>query len=68
MAKEKMNAHPVYLGDSVYAHLDEMGLVLTTQNGFGPTNTIFLEHDVLCQLVEYCVAHHLIRLPARVEE
>ncbi|MFA5321930.1 MAG: hypothetical protein WC373_04595 [Smithella sp.] len=36
-----------YLGDSVYVNLDEnVGLVLTTDNGNGPSNTIYLEYGV----------------------
>jgi len=36
-----------YLGDSVYARVDEYGdLVLTTENGLGPSNTIILNADV----------------------
>ena len=36
-----------YIGDSVYADLNEAGqIVLTTENGFGPSNTIYLEHEV----------------------
>jgi len=36
-----------YLGDSVYAE-DEGGvIILTTENGFGPSNTIVLEPEVL---------------------
>lgn len=57
-----------YIGDSVYCDIDEVGLVLTTENGFGPTNTIYLEFDTLHGLVEYCVRHGLIRLPAATEE
>lgn len=41
----------VYLGDSVYAQVDELGrVVLTTENGFGPSNTIVLEPEVLAAL------------------
>ncbi len=58
-----MTSRKTYLGDSVYCDIDEVGLVLTTENGFGPTNTIFMEYDVLNQLIEYCKAHHLLRLP-----
>lgn len=37
-----------YLGDSVYAAIDPYGaVVLTTENGFRPTNTIVLEPEVL---------------------
>jgi hypothetical protein len=37
----------VYLGDSVYAQFDGFGIILTTENGLGPTNTIVLEPEVL---------------------
>ncbi len=39
-----------YLGDSVYADFDGYHIVLTTENGFGPTNTIALEPEVLAAL------------------
>ena len=40
-----------YLGDSVYAELDADGrIVLTTENGYGPSNTIVLEPEVLAAL------------------
>lgn len=43
----------VYLGDSVYAEYDGYHVVLTTENGFGPTNTIYLEEGVLEALNAY---------------
>lgn len=43
-----------YLGDSVYATVDESGdVVLTTENGFGPSNTIYLDESVLNNLLRY---------------
>lgn len=36
-----------YLGDGVYVEPDERGLVLTTEDGLGATNTIVLEPEVL---------------------
>ena len=43
-----------YLGDSVYASWSEYGeLILTTENGFGATNTIILEGPVLKALLGY---------------
>lgn len=36
----------VYLGDSVYGELDRGMIKLTTDNGLGPTNTIYLELSV----------------------
>ena len=42
-----------YLGDSVYVESDGYDLVLTTENGLGPTNTIVLEPSVYKRLVRY---------------
>jgi len=36
-----MNTKKVYLGDSVYAELEDGMIKLTTENGYGPSNTIF---------------------------
>lgn len=53
---DELNVHrPLkqYLGDSVYVDYDGCMLVLTTENGFGPSNIIYLEPGVLNSLVEY---------------
>jgi len=42
-----------YLGDSVYADFDGYGITLTTDNGYGPSNTIYLEPRVLAALEDY---------------
>lgn len=42
-----------YLGDSVYAEFDGYHIVLTTENGIGPTNTIALEPAVIQALLEF---------------
>lgn len=42
-----------YLGDSVYADFDGYGIVLTTENGYGPSNTIYLEPNVQSALRVY---------------
>lgn len=42
-----------YLGDSVYVEVVEGMLVLTTNNGEGPSNTIYLERQVYDALVRY---------------
>lgn len=42
-----------YLGDSVYAEFDGYHIVLTTENGFGPSNTICLEDSVLRALIQF---------------
>ena len=47
-----------YMGDSVYAAFDGVGLKLTTENGFGASNTIYIEPEVLGAINrywEYCV-------------
>jgi len=44
-----------YLGDSVYVEFEhERGMLkLTTDNGEGPSNTIYLEAEVYAALVKY---------------
>ena len=43
-----------YLGDSVYVDINIDGqLVLTTENGMGASNTIYLEPEVYQALVSY---------------
>lgn len=43
-----------YLGDSVYAEYNENGqIILSTENGFGITNTIYLEPEILQALIKY---------------
>lgn len=46
----------IYLGDSVYANWTGYSLVLTTENGFGPSNTIELDETVWANLVDYIEA------------
>lgn len=43
----------IYLGDSVYAQNDGFGIILTTENGMGPTNKIYLEPSVYQALIDY---------------
>jgi len=42
-----------YLGDSVYADIDNGMVKLTTENGMGPSNTIYLEPEVYRALLSY---------------
>lgn len=43
-----------YLGDSVYVDFDPSGgVVLTTWNGYGDSNTIILEPEVLANLLQW---------------
>lgn len=42
-----------YLGDSVYAEFDGFQIKLTTENGFGPSNTIFMESGVVSSFFEF---------------
>ena len=42
-----------YLGDSVYADFNGFHVVLTVENGYGPTETIALEDTVILALNEY---------------
>jgi len=43
----------IYLGDGVYVSYDGYHIVLTTSTGGEPDNTIYLDHYVSTQLVEY---------------
>jgi hypothetical protein len=43
----------VYLGDSVYVEIERGMIKLTTDNGAGPSNTIYLEPEVLAALKQY---------------
>lgn len=42
----------IYLGDSVYYRFDGYHIVLTTENGLGASNEIFLEPEVIKALIE----------------
>ena len=42
-----------YLGDSVYAQFNGRTLILTTENGEGPSNAIWLAPKVLKNLANY---------------
>lgn len=42
-----------YLGDSVYISFDGFGFELTTDNGMGASNTIYLEPNVYRALFAY---------------
>ena len=42
-----------YLGDSVYAEIESGMIKLTTDNGEGPVDTIYLEMFVFKALVDY---------------
>lgn len=53
-ARKESNDMKRYIGDSVYAEVDDLGaLVLTTENGYGATNTIYLEGEVLAELERF---------------
>lgn len=52
-----------YLGDSVYVEFDGYGLVLTTENGYGPSNKVVLEPEVYAALLAFVEA-----LKAKTEE
>lgn len=48
-----MSSTKSYLGDSVYVAFDGYALELTTENGLGPTNRIYLEPEVWAALEAY---------------
>lgn len=47
------NDQKAYLGDSVYAEIQNGTLTLTTENGLGPSNTIHLEPSVIENLANF---------------
>jgi hypothetical protein len=49
----------VYLGDSVYAEFEHGMIRLTTDNGMGPSNEIFLEPEVIQALVRFAVGNRI---------
>lgn len=56
----KDNRNPLYIGDSVYVSQDEYDrLVLTTENGFGASNTIIFEPFVIEGLLSYINKHYI---------
>lgn len=46
-----------YLGDGVYANIDERGIILTAENGIIATDTIVLEPEVWDALLAYVMRH-----------
>jgi len=50
----------MYLGDSVYVEMHDHGIWLTTENGLGPSNTIYLEHQVLDALLLFLRQQRLL--------
>ena len=48
-----MSARKTYLGDGVYADLEDGMVKLTTENGLRTSNTIYLEHETLIALEQY---------------
>lgn len=45
--------HKDYIGDSVYVEIEDGMIKLTTENGMGPSNTIYLEPNVYDALNRY---------------
>jgi len=54
-SKDQPMSEPIrdYLGDSVYAEVERGMICLTTANGYGPTNKIYLEPEVYEALVRF---------------
>lgn len=48
-----MSAAKSYLGDGVYADVNDYGITLTTENGIEATNTIYLEPAVIAALLAF---------------
>lgn len=65
-----MNGTKEYLGDSVYVEFDSYDIVITTENGDGPSNRIVLEPEVLDALNKYveCLKTRLAERSRRTEK
>jgi hypothetical protein len=50
---EKNMIEKTYIGDGVYADFNGYHIVLTSENGIGITNTIYLEDSVFIALQEF---------------
>jgi hypothetical protein len=48
-----MNEYKQYIGDSIYVEWDGYGLLLTTENGCGTSNSIYMGPRTLKRLEEY---------------
>jgi predicted ATPase len=46
MDDDKKSTLKTYLGDSVYADIENGMVKLTTENGLGASNTIYMEREV----------------------
>ncbi len=42
-----------YIGDGVYVDFDGFGVVMTTENGIEVQNTVYLEPNVMKNLIAY---------------
>ena len=54
-----------YLGDGVYVSNDGFAITLTTENGLSATNTIYLEPQLIRNLVLYCERKGILALPVK---
>ena len=61
MNQEIVRKNVSYLGDSVYVSTDGFAIIITTENGMGATNEIYIEPDVLRKLIEYCERKGIIK-------
>lgn len=61
-----MSKDKTYLGDSVYADFDRGMLLLTTENGVGPSNSIHLEDTVVESLLKKLATNYDIDRMCRI--
>ena len=57
----------IYLGDGCYAEITESAVILTMDDGYQVTNTIYLEPDVLHALILFAERERFISLPKKEE-
>lgn len=65
-----MMSNKIYIGDSVYCRCDGFHIVLTTENGLGPSNEIFLEQKVFMNLLDMAEKYFGVKIEVKekVEE
>lgn len=51
-----------YIGDSVYCEFDGFQIRLTTENGYGPSNEIFLEDQVVNALLRQIEKYYGVKI------
>ncbi len=57
-----------YLGDGVYADVEDGMVKLTTENGYGDTNTIFMKPEVIEAFKQWLIQPRPVNPPQTQED